>query len=462
MITYLIKSEAFPIGCTEAQIEVALEIFPARRGSFPCTYLGLPLHHSRLKMVHFQPLLDKIGSRLAGWWGKHFTRAGRVVLCQSVFTSMVLYHLAVFKLPKWVIKRIEKIKRSFLWMKAGAAPGSRPHPLVNWRTICRPKELGGLGVLDLERFGRALRLRWPWLAWTDETRPWRGMATPCDDIDMELFRASTVVTLADGAKCLFWLDAWAQGGALRHQFPELFAIATRKRRTVQKEMENNNWIRSLARISTGRHLEQYIRLWTMMRGVHLLPMADTIRWRWTEDGVYTAASAYRCQFAGSCAPFRSAKFWRGYAEAKCRFFAWMALHGKILTADNLAIRGWPHDPICKLCRIHPETVQHLTLDCHFSTAVRERIFSWHEQLGAPSHPNGRSLNEWWDATIAGIPKDRRREASGAIMYSIWGVWKERNRRVFQNKVLQTEAVATLVHEEMAQRAYAHTQDPGDA
>ena len=73
-----------------------------------------------------------------------------------------------------------------------------------------------------------------------------------------------------------------------------------------------------------------------------------------------------------------------------------------------------------------------------------------------------SLNEWWDATIAGIPKDRRREASGAIMYSIWGVWKERNRRVFQNKVLQTDAVAALVHEEMAQRAYAHTHDPGDA
>ena len=26
-------------------------------------------------------------------------------------------------------------------------------------------------------------------------------------------------------------------------------------------------------------------------------------------GVYTVASAYRCQFQGSAAPFRSAKFW---------------------------------------------------------------------------------------------------------------------------------------------------------
>ena len=42
--------------------------FPARRGAFPCTYTRLPLHHSRLKAIQFQPLVDKMGARLAGWW----------------------------------------------------------------------------------------------------------------------------------------------------------------------------------------------------------------------------------------------------------------------------------------------------------------------------------------------------------------------------------------------------------
>ena len=46
---------------------------------------------------------------MAGWLGKHFTRAGRVLLCRDVLSSMIVYHLAVLKLPKWIVKRIEKI-----------------------------------------------------------------------------------------------------------------------------------------------------------------------------------------------------------------------------------------------------------------------------------------------------------------------------------------------------------------
>jgi hypothetical protein len=31
---------------------------------------------------------------------------------------------------------------------------------VNWRRVCRPASLGGLGIQDLERNGLVLRLRW--------------------------------------------------------------------------------------------------------------------------------------------------------------------------------------------------------------------------------------------------------------------------------------------------------------
>jgi hypothetical protein len=162
--------------------------------------LGLPLHHFRLKEIHFQPLVDKLGVRMAGWWSKNFTKAGRVLLYQSVLLGMVIYHLAVFNLPTRIIRRIERIKRSFLWMKPGAAPESLPHSLVNLSSVCRPKELGGLGIFNIEKFGGAMRLRRPWFAWTDESHPWQGMALACDAGDMDLFRASTDISIGDSAK----------------------------------------------------------------------------------------------------------------------------------------------------------------------------------------------------------------------------------------------------------------------
>ena len=47
------------------------------------------------------------------------------------------------------------------------------------RHVQTQKKFGGLGILDLELFSRALHLRWLWLEWTDEERPWVGTSVPC-------------------------------------------------------------------------------------------------------------------------------------------------------------------------------------------------------------------------------------------------------------------------------------------
>jgi hypothetical protein len=39
-------------------------------------------------------------------------------------------------------------------------------------------KLNGLGILHVEKFVAALRLRWLWLEWVDETREWIGLGNP--------------------------------------------------------------------------------------------------------------------------------------------------------------------------------------------------------------------------------------------------------------------------------------------
>jgi hypothetical protein len=83
---------------------------------------------------------------------------------------------------------------------------------VNWTHSCLPKEVGGLGLLNLGSFLRALRLRWLWHEWVSPDKAWVGSETSCDDSDRLLFVACTTITLGDGKKCKIlavWLATWA-------------------------------------------------------------------------------------------------------------------------------------------------------------------------------------------------------------------------------------------------------------
>lgn len=145
------------------------------------------------------------------------------------------------------------------------------HCLVNWPTVTRPKDFGGLGVPDLERFSRALQLRWLWQEWTRDNKPWVGMELPCnDDVDPLLFNSSVTVSLGDGKKARFWHHSWLDGEAPKFLAPNLFMLVRRKNRSVQQELHNNNWIRTfMGRITTATLIEEFVSLWIRLQNIHL-------------------------------------------------------------------------------------------------------------------------------------------------------------------------------------------------
>jgi hypothetical protein len=110
--------------------------------SFPCTYLGSPLHFRKLGRVEVQPLVEKVAARLPTWKGRLLNKAGRLRLVNAVLTSIPVHFRSVFALKKWAIKKIDKVQRSFLWK--GAADANGGHCLVRWAKTSRPKKLVGL------------------------------------------------------------------------------------------------------------------------------------------------------------------------------------------------------------------------------------------------------------------------------------------------------------------------------
>jgi hypothetical protein len=57
-----------------------------------------------------------------------------------------------------VIKVLEKIFKAFLWTGIDVVDGGKC--LVAWGWVQQPMHLGGLGVLDLQLMGIAMRVRW--------------------------------------------------------------------------------------------------------------------------------------------------------------------------------------------------------------------------------------------------------------------------------------------------------------
>jgi hypothetical protein len=208
LVTNLQKTEIYPICCNDQDLNAALMGFQGKVGQFPCKYLGLPLHTRRLKRVDVQPLIDKITNKLPGWQGKHFSLAGRKILVKTVLSSQVSFHLTVLPLQKWMQKKIDRIRRSFLWRGEEPDKVSGGHCLANWQSVTKPKEKGGLGIVDLEKFARALRVRWLWLDWQQQNRLWKGLPLPCDQTDRALFHASTEITIGNGRKADFWHSSW--------------------------------------------------------------------------------------------------------------------------------------------------------------------------------------------------------------------------------------------------------------
>lgn len=202
------KTEIYPIRLESTAVQSIIQNFPGKVCSFLGKYLGLPLHLRKLRKIDVQPLLDKIGAKLPTWKGRFLSLAGRETLVKTVLTSQPIYHMTAFLEQKWLIRCIDRLRRSFLWKGETPDKVSGGHSLVNWKTTARPKVLGGLGIIELEQFARALRLRWLWFRWRQKDRAWVNLELPCDSQDKALFAASTVVTLGDGKTATFWTSSW--------------------------------------------------------------------------------------------------------------------------------------------------------------------------------------------------------------------------------------------------------------
>ena len=107
------KSEIFCFGDAKNFERQYMEMFGCQVGEFPIRYLGIPIHFRRLSNNDWLKVQERFEKRLSSWKEKNLSAGGRLTLINSVLSSLPMYMMSFFEIPKGVRKKLDYFRSHF-------------------------------------------------------------------------------------------------------------------------------------------------------------------------------------------------------------------------------------------------------------------------------------------------------------------------------------------------------------
>ncbi|RVW53252.1 Transposon TX1 uncharacterized 149 kDa protein [Vitis vinifera] len=448
----LAKSEVIPVGEVEDIEMLAVEL-GCKVGTLPSVYLGLPLGAKHKATAMWDGVEARMRRRLALWKRQYLSKGGRITLIKSTLASMPIYQLSLFRMPKLVVKRLEKLQRDFLW---GGGSLERKIHLINWAVVCTHKESGGLGIRKIDLLNKALLGKWIWRFAIEEDSFWRKVVgvkygrlgfgwrtkeargTFGVGVWRDILKESSwcwdniEFKVGKGTKVNFWTDHWCGNEELAQTFPQLFELAVQRNASVNEMWDSSlgqgGWNIRLSRNLNDWELDALGELLQLLRDLRTSLEEDAVIWKGESHGLFRIKDAYKLLAGSNVISFPKKGIWVDKVPTKVAFFAWEASWEKVLTLDKLQRRGWQFPNRCFLCGCEEENVNHILLHCTVVRALWEIVLAL---FGAnwvfPEKVKDMLVS--WRGPFVG--RKRKRIWTSILLCIFWTVWKERNRLAFR-------------------------------
>jgi hypothetical protein len=153
-----------------ATIVAIQAILPYDRAPSSAKHMGLPLLIGQSKYVAFFDILDKVQGKIEGWHSKSLSQAGKTIMVKVVASDIPSYAMSSFLLLDGFCRTLDKAFKNFWW--GFPKDKSRNLSLKSWRSLCLPKDQGGLGFRLMKDVNLSLISKLGWNLLTNHNSSW--------------------------------------------------------------------------------------------------------------------------------------------------------------------------------------------------------------------------------------------------------------------------------------------------
>ncbi|GJV67471.1 putative RNA-directed DNA polymerase, eukaryota, reverse transcriptase zinc-binding domain protein [Tanacetum coccineum] len=387
------KSNVYGVGVSDNEVHSMSNDIGCSTGSFPFTYLGLPIGANMNLTVSWKVLLDRFDARLSKWKANLLSIGGRLTL-----------------------------------IKSGGSKDVRKLAWVKWPIILASHFKGGLGVGSLKSFNLALLQKWRWRMMSNTNALW-----------VKIVKAFHGQEGGFGLNEISSKDLWTGNSPLYLRYNRLFQLEQDKECFISDRFRDNQWFWNWSRPIRGARLSAYLN--DIINEISLIEFSlerDMCYWPIANDGMFSVSSTRKhidsCFLPALDIPTK----WNKIVPRKVNIFMWRFMIDRLPHRFNLSSRGIDISTIgCPSCNGNVETSNHIFFDCAVANDIWSNVRNWCV-VTFPSCSSFDHWKVWFDSWHAS--KENKWRLSTIFAATLWWIWKFRNSIIFGQHLIKRNDV----------------------